>query len=274
MTRLRRHPIALRWFALIAILAVASTLAWDPPSSDHVTAQIALYFETAFILLWSGTEVISFCRETARKKTLHRRTTAADSAGAVQLSQRNSRFLAPDVQKRFEPGGEAANVVTLPLLSLAGKTVLIADDDFEITQSLVMRFERLGMTALRTADAVQIFFGVHKVKADLVVLDVNMPTGNGLVICGMLNRNESLASLPIIVYTGCSSEATMARCRALGAYYVLKAPHSWSAIERIVYHLFCPGQKTSVAPDRKPHETTVQAEPAPAMSSPDRPPVA
>ena len=274
MTRTFRFRIALSWLALIATLVVICMLAWGGPPYNQVAQQIALYCGTAIILLWAGTEAVLFCVAAAAKKTRLRSAIGADSAQAARMSSRKSRFLASNGRKASEAGDVAANAEALPAPAFAGKTVLIVDDDFEITQTLVMRFERLGMTALRTSDALQLLYGVHKVKADLVVLDVNMPTGNGLALCEMLNGDESLAGLPVIVYTGSSSEVTVGRCRELGAHYVLKAPHSWPAIEEIVYRLFCSGQQAPLPPDREPHETTDQAEPVTAMLRSARPGVA
>jgi DNA-binding response OmpR family regulator len=279
MTRSHRFRITFGWLALIAMFTVAGTFVRDPQSPDDVARQFVLCCGTAIVLLWSVADAVLFCGEAAEKKKLHSRTTGADSTRAARLARRKSRFLALEAIKLSEVRDAAAHAEASLLPPFAGKTVLIADDDFDITQTLVIRFERLGMTALRTSDALQLLFGVHKVKADLIVLDVTMPSGNGLALCELLNSDESLARLPVIVYTSCSSEVTVRRCRALGAHYVLKAPDSWSAIEKIVYHLFCVGEQATARPNWEPHETTREAEPVPIISSPDhisvmQPPIA
>jgi CheY-like chemotaxis protein len=262
----------LRWLVLIAILAVAGLFVGDPPwrgahaSSASVSGTgqiekprgdqdalrpIVPVCGVTLVLLLSAAEVVLRLRETVGKRILHLRSLGANLAWGLKLTPRESRFVGPlsghrpnaDEELAAAPHGDAepAKTDAAALWPFAGKTVLIADDDLDITHSLGLRFERLGMTALRTSNALQLLFGVHRVKPDLVVIDVGMPTGNGLAVCEMLNTDESLASVPMIIYTGSSADATVGRCRALGAHYVLKSPNSWAEIERIVYRLFSPG---------------------------------
>ena len=216
MTSLRRYRIAIRCLALVAIMTMAATLAWVSPSRGHL-GPVAFSIGSAILLLWSVTDAPLCCLEAVEQVRFYRCPKAPIPRGRRDSSVSRSRFLGPVVRKWFEAGKEAASEVSSPASPFVGKNVLIADDDFEITQTLSMRFERLGMTALRTSDALQLLFGVHKVKADLVVVDVNMPTGNGLALCELLNSDKTFARLPVIVYTGSSAEETVRRCRALGA---------------------------------------------------------
>ena len=276
MISLRRYRIAIRCLALVAIMTVASTLAWVSPSRGHL-GPIALSIGSAIILLWAVTDAPMCCLEAVEQIRVFRRSIDADSARNMRQFRRKSRFLGSEIRKWFKTGNRAASEVPSPASPFAGKNVLIADDDFEITQMLGMRFEGLGMTVLRTSDALQLLFGVHKVKADLIVVDVNMPTGNGLALCELLNSDKTFARLPVIIYTGSSADDTVRRCRALGAHYVLKAPHSWPEIEKILHRLFNSNVSHEKAPapeDQQPHETTDRAESVATTSSPDRPCVA
>lgn len=219
---------------------------------SQATRPMGISDEYAGVLMLLVLAAVLILIEWFVKKALYRNSTPRRQRNC-QLTHRMGRFIKAGAVDSFDDDtGHGGNMESSdPLdaairetrrLSLAGKTVMIADDDLEITQMLVLRFKHLGMVPSRTPHAIQILLGAHQTKPDLVILDVNMPTGNGLAVCEMLASAEGLERLPVIVYTGCSSEQTARRCAELGAHYVLKGPHSWKVIEQIVCGLFCPGE--------------------------------
>jgi CheY-like chemotaxis protein len=111
------------------------------------------------------------------------------------------------------------------------KTVLIADDDLAITQALSLRLKQLGLTTLRSPDASHALIGAQNIQPDLLILDVDMPGGNGLAVCEMLLSDPNCNKIPVIIHTGSSDQSLVNRCKQLSALYVLKTPGS---IEHIV----------------------------------------
>ncbi len=118
------------------------------------------------------------------------------------------------------------------------KQVLVADDDFEITQSLSIRLKQLGCSVMRSPDALHALLGAQRLRPDLLILDVNMPGGNGLAVAEMLAGDAECCKIPVIMHTGCSDELTLARCKHFGHHHVQKSPHSWTEIKAIVCKLF------------------------------------
>jgi len=116
---------------------------------------------------------------------------------------------------------------------MTAKTVLIADDDRDLVQVLVKRFQQLDLEVFRSPDAMHALFGAQKIHPDLIVLDVNMPGGNGLSVCEMLAGNEELKDVPVIIMTGDSDDQTVDRCNALGAFYVQKGPKLWEVLREM-----------------------------------------
>jgi DNA-binding response OmpR family regulator len=114
------------------------------------------------------------------------------------------------------------------------KTVLVADDDPDVTQSLAMRLKQLGLSVVRSPDATHALVGVQKMRPDLVILDVNMPGGNGLAVAEMLASDAEFRKLPVIIYTGRDDLLTRIRCMDPRHYYVQKSPDSWDQIKSIV----------------------------------------
>jgi CheY-like chemotaxis protein len=121
------------------------------------------------------------------------------------------------------------------------KTILIADDDPVIVAALSRRLQRLGFHVLRLPDAVHALSGTMQIKPDLIILDVNMPAGNGLAVAEMIVSNPQYAHTPLVVHSALADEGARERCRQLGARYVEKSAHSWADIRAVVEELLGPG---------------------------------
>ena len=67
-----------------------------------------------------------------------------------------------------------------------------------------------------------------------MILDVEMPGGNGLAACEMLATDKKFANVPLLILTGRKDEETIRRCHSLGATYVHKCPAAWSKLEPLI----------------------------------------
>jgi DNA-binding response OmpR family regulator len=113
-------------------------------------------------------------------------------------------------------------------------TLLIADDDGDLVQMLVLRCKQLGLRVFRSPDAMHALLGAHRVEPDLVILDVNMPGGNGLSVCEMMVGDSDLARIPVIIMTGDANEEIPHRCRAMQAQFLRKGPGLWERLEPMI----------------------------------------
>ncbi|HAW26995.1 MAG TPA: hypothetical protein DCY03_02580 [Planctomycetaceae bacterium] len=116
---------------------------------------------------------------------------------------------------------------------MTDKVVLIADDDHELSQALAIRLRGLGYTVMRSPDASHALIGAMRIKPNLIILDVDMPSGNGLAVCEMLNGDESCHGIPVIIHTGHTDTETIQRCKQLAAVYIQKCPGSPATITEI-----------------------------------------
>ncbi len=117
------------------------------------------------------------------------------------------------------------------------KKVLIADDDRDVVELLSRRCRSLGLHVDSAGNAMQALSKAEANTPDLMILDVDMPHGNGLSVCEMMSDHEQLRSIPVIMLTSCSSEDTIRRCHRLCAYYVLKCPDAWPRVEPLLREL-------------------------------------
>lgn len=143
-------------------------------------------------------------------------------------------------------------------------TVIIADDDSALVQALALRGKEMGLEVFCSPDAMHALLATHRLKPDLIMLDINMPGGNGLSVCEMLAADKSFANIPVIIMTGESGEAVIERCEALGAHYVRKSPHLWEDLQRLICRLLNLAPPTIEAvPKPAERETSTLAEQSP-----------
>jgi CheY-like chemotaxis protein len=72
---------------------------------------------------------------------------------------------------------------------------------------------------------------------DLLVLDINMPGGDGLSVAEKLLQDPKIPPTPVVFCSGGSDAATLERCRSVGAHYVTKGSESWSQLRSIICQL-------------------------------------
>ncbi len=117
------------------------------------------------------------------------------------------------------------------------KTILIADDHADVVAILKKRCESLGLNVVTATSAMETLSVAESVGPDAIVIDVNMPEGNGLTACEMMAHHERLKSIPVIVLTGESSTEVVKRCHELCAFYIPKTPDMWHHVEPVVCEL-------------------------------------
>jgi len=120
---------------------------------------------------------------------------------------------------------------------MSKKRILIVDDEKEFADGLASRCRRLGLdveTARNTLTALTII-GVR--PPDLICLDVEMPTGNGLGVCELLTADPNIAQKPVVILTGHKDAGTRQRCNELHAHYVHKSPDVWDRLRPLICEL-------------------------------------
>lgn len=117
------------------------------------------------------------------------------------------------------------------------KTILIADDDADVVDLLARRCRALDLDVDSANNAMTALGKIEEYNPDVVILDVDMPQGNGLSVCEMMASHHDLRTIPVIMLTSSSQEDTIRRCHQLNAYYVLKCPDVWPRVEPLICEL-------------------------------------
>ena len=140
------------------------------------------------------------------------------------------------------------------------KRILIADDDECLVDALARRCQALDLRVERAYDGMSALVKIDALEPDLVILDVNMPSGSGLSVCEMVAPDPNLKAIPIIILTGRTDSQTIATCNRLDAYYVPKGPNIWSLLEPLVVDLLGIGRSQAAGPEQPRPADTCRAD--------------
>jgi len=131
--------------------------------------------------------------------------------------------------------------------------ILIVEDDVDLARVIAEVFARetievrLAHTLQEAVDACYSF------QPHLVVLDIGLPDGNGFNVVDWLRQNESLARLPLVVYSGRDLSPTERRQLTLGpTHFLAKARVQPQQLEALVLTMLRNSRQMEEEPSRQP----------------------
>jgi DNA-binding response OmpR family regulator len=110
------------------------------------------------------------------------------------------------------------------------KTVLIVEDDRNIANSIKIRLSAMGFVAIASNDAVYAMDAYKKYQPDVVLLDVNLPGGDGFLLAERI-MNASSTTTPALIFISASKDPKFQkRATEFGAVFLEKPfePHELS----------------------------------------------
>ncbi|HVC98362.1 MAG TPA: response regulator [Pirellulales bacterium] len=120
---------------------------------------------------------------------------------------------------------------------MPNQRVFIADDDEALVNALAIRCRAIGLEVDAANDGLTALTSILFCTPDLVLLDLDMPCGNGLSVCDLITNDPVYGGIPIIVLTGKKDDETIRRCVALRARYVPKGGDVWRRVEPVIREL-------------------------------------
>lgn len=109
--------------------------------------------------------------------------------------------------------------------------ILIADDDTALLAALKVRFEQINADVYTAEDGYTALAKARECMPDLIVLDINMPAGDGFSVHERLDSIEGLGQTQIIYLTGDRSERLDNLAFQLGAYEVFHKPCDFKQLQ-------------------------------------------
>jgi two-component system response regulator VicR len=103
------------------------------------------------------------------------------------------------------------------------RTVLVVDDDREVSQCLGVRLQAAGFTVLSAYDGEEGLAAAYANQPDAVVLDVRMPKKDGLTVLRELRTTPSMRRTPIVMLSASIRDQHTAL--EAGASYFVPKPY-------------------------------------------------
>jgi DNA-binding response OmpR family regulator len=107
-----------------------------------------------------------------------------------------------------------------------GAKILVAEDEPFIVESLTFLLSREGHAVESVADGGKVVDAMHRLRPDLLILDIMMPSTNGFDILQKVRVTPNLQSVPVLALTAKGQEADRRRMLELGANDFMTKPFS------------------------------------------------
>jgi len=112
--------------------------------------------------------------------------------------------------------------------------VMIVDDDAGLLAAVSTRCKQMGLDPVVYSDLSKAMERAETLVPDLILLDIDMPDGDGLDACERLATDERLMTVPVVMLTGNATGASRRRAQQAGARYVRKGAHLWARLKPVI----------------------------------------
>jgi DNA-binding response OmpR family regulator len=117
-------------------------------------------------------------------------------------------------------------------VTLAGKRVILAEDDRVMRQACALTLRRRGVEVVTAVDGEQALAAARSRAPDLLLLDMLMPKLSGLEVLQALRGEDATRGIPVLIMSNSSREQDMEEARRLGIIgYLVKANVSLPELE-------------------------------------------
>ena len=113
-------------------------------------------------------------------------------------------------------------------------TILVVDDEAPIVDLVRFTLEDADVRVVEASDGAEALVLARRIKPDLVLLDVHMPSLDGLEVCQQLRREPDFARTPIVMLTAAGQQADRSSGLSAGADEYLTKPFSPLALLALV----------------------------------------
>ncbi len=119
----------------------------------------------------------------------------------------------------------------------AAKKILVVDDKATGRELVRTVLERGGFDIFEACDGLEALEAVHRIRPDLIILDLHMPGLDGFGVVAELRRNSLFASTPCVALTASAMQGDRQRALDIGFTGYITKPVSLKALRAEVERL-------------------------------------
>ena len=113
----------------------------------------------------------------------------------------------------------------------ARPTILCVDDDIDLLRAIELRLRSFDVDYLQAVNGDDGFIEALKHKPDVILLDLEMPNGNGIKTLEFLRHTAATRTTPVLILTGKHNPALKKKVIGLGANQFLTKPIQFEALQ-------------------------------------------
>jgi two-component system, chemotaxis family, response regulator PixG len=133
-----------------------------------------------------------------------------------------------------EINGDISSIQNAPIKQQKYKVACI-DDSPTILEEINRFLEDQDVTVFAISDPVRALRDIIRIKPDLILLDVGMPTIDGYKLCRLIRNHSLFKTKPIVMVTGNTGIIDRAKARLVGATDYMTKPFTQSQLIKMVY---------------------------------------
>lgn len=156
-------------------------------------------------------------------------------------------------------GSEFSNAGTPEPTDKQSRWILHIEDDQDLSAALSMRLQPHGFSVLRAFNGMEGYRRAFMRPASAIILDMELPNGNGDYVMRRLKENPVTKDIPVIVLTGKKERSVERKMMNLGVDVYLTKPLNLDALLAALQQVSKPGKAPNV-----PHGATAERQVSPS----------
>lgn len=118
------------------------------------------------------------------------------------------------------------------------KTILLVEDDKKISIALGCRLKSMGYNVQSAVDAIFAMNETVRCRPDAILLDINLPGGDGFIVAKRIRASLQVATTPIIFITASKNAEYRQRAMDFGAAGYLEKPFGVAELTAAIDNCF------------------------------------
>lgn len=122
-----------------------------------------------------------------------------------------------------------------PATAKSTYTIACVDDSRTMLNEISRFLDDKTFSVFTINDPVKALMQILRIKPDLILLDVSMPTVDGYDLCNMLRKHPVFKNIPIVMVTGNTGIIDRAKAKFVGASGYLTKPFTQAELVKMVF---------------------------------------